>query len=46
MNDKLDKSIGCLIGGAIGDSLGWPIEFDNINSICNPSKYKERYPGW
>jgi ADP-ribosylglycohydrolase len=24
---------GCLIGGAIGDALGWPIEFNDYNDI-------------
>jgi ADP-ribosylglycohydrolase len=24
---------GCLIGGAIGDALGWPIEFNDYNQI-------------
>lgn len=36
-NIKLeDKFKGCLIGGAIGDALGYPIEFiRNVNSIKN-----------
>ena len=24
---------GCLLGGAIGDSLGWPIEFNDMESV-------------
>jgi ADP-ribosylglycohydrolase len=24
---------GCLVGGAIGDALGWPIEFLDLNEI-------------
>lgn len=36
---KLSKFKGCLIGGAIGDSLGYPIEFYNIKQIIN--KYGE-----
>ncbi len=27
MNDKKDKIYGSLMGGAIGDALGYPIEF-------------------
>ncbi len=26
---------GCLIGGAIGDALGWPVEFISLNEIRN-----------
>jgi len=33
IKNNFDKSIGCLIGGAIGDSLGWPIEFSDIERI-------------
>ena len=29
----LDKYIGCLLGGAIGDALGAPIEFMSLNEI-------------
>lgn len=25
--------IGCLIGGSIGDALGWPVEFERLRSI-------------
>lgn len=25
--------IGCLLGGAIGDALGWPVEFRKLNDI-------------
>ena len=28
-----DKMRGCLIGGAIGDALGWPVEFESERSI-------------
>jgi ADP-ribosylglycohydrolase len=28
-----DRYVGCLIGGAVGDALGAPIEFKNINEI-------------
>ena len=30
---SLDKYTGCLIGGAIGDALGAPIEFMDLNTI-------------
>lgn len=28
-----DRIAGCLLGGALGDALGWPVEFDNIEAI-------------
>jgi ADP-ribosylglycohydrolase len=28
-----DRFIGCLLGGAIGDALGWPIEFDTTSGL-------------
>lgn len=31
--DKLDMYRGCLIGGAIGDALGYPVEFYSKNRI-------------
>lgn len=41
MNKRnLDKFKGCLIGGAIGDALGYPIEFLNIDEIH--SEYSEK----
>lgn len=30
----LGRFEGCLIGGAAGDALGYPIEFDSYESIC------------
>lgn len=30
-----DHFIGCLVGGAVGDALGWPIEFDDIKDITD-----------
>lgn len=29
----LDKYKGCLIGGAVGDALGYPVEFMSAASI-------------
>jgi len=26
--DSRDRFVGCLLGGAIGDALGYPIEFE------------------
>ena len=38
---KIDKFEGCLLGGAIGDALGYPIEFNrSIESIKN--KYGDK----
>ena len=37
---KISKFKGCLIGGAVGDALGYPIEFYNISQIKN--KYGEK----
>lgn len=31
--ERLDKYLGCLLGGAIGDALGAPIEFLSYESI-------------
>lgn len=28
-----DKFVGCILGGAIGDALGYPVEFDRIYDI-------------
>ena len=33
--EHLDRIRGCMIGGAVGDALGYPIEFDGIQSIRN-----------
>ena len=32
-NDIKNKFQGCFVGGAIGDALGYPIEFLGIKSI-------------
>ena len=39
METKKDKFLGCLIGGAAGDALGYPVEFMRISQIQN--KYGE-----
>ena len=31
----LDRFQGCLLGGAAGDALGYPVEFDSYESICD-----------
>ncbi|MBS3949915.1 MAG: ADP-ribosylglycohydrolase family protein [Peptococcaceae bacterium] len=33
MKHNKDHYRGCLLGGAIGDALGWPVEFMSIDSI-------------
>jgi ADP-ribosylglycohydrolase len=33
MGNQKEKFYGCLIGGAIGDALGWPVEFLRLNEI-------------
>ena len=30
-----DKFEGCLVGGAVGDALGYPVEFNSYESICD-----------
>ena len=37
--DKRSRYLGCLLGGAVGDALGYPIEFwseDRIFQRCGP----------
>ncbi len=31
--EKKSRFEGCLIGGAVGDALGWPIEFLKLDEI-------------
>lgn len=33
--ELLDRFTGCLVGGAVGDALGYPIEFDSYQQICD-----------
>ena len=35
MSEYLDKILGSLIGGAAGDALGYPIEFQSYEQICH-----------
>lgn len=53
MNNIADKSIGSLIGGAIGDALGYPVEFiGSMESIVSRygeggiRTYELAYPGF
>ncbi|OQA78622.1 MAG: ADP-ribosylglycohydrolase [Tenericutes bacterium ADurb.Bin239] len=38
--DQIQKYIGCLIGGAVGDALGYPVEFFSLDEI--KAKYGEQ----
>ena len=29
-----DRTLGCMVGGAVGDALGYPVEFDSWTRIC------------
>ena len=31
--EKIDRYKGCLVGGATGDALGWPVEFLSLVDI-------------
>lgn len=33
-NEIADKFAGCLLGGAVGDALGWPVEFMSMDEIA------------
>ena len=32
-NNMADKFTSCLLGGAVGDALGWPVEFLSMAEI-------------
>ena len=36
---------GCLLGGAVGDALGWPIEFNDMEYVTG-SSYRHHYHWW
>jgi ADP-ribosyl-[dinitrogen reductase] hydrolase len=43
-----EQYIGCLLGGAVGDALGWPVEFEALDTILElfgPSGVMEMVPG-
>ncbi|MEZ0070018.1 ADP-ribosylglycohydrolase [Streptacidiphilus sp. MAP12-20] len=33
--ERRDRVRGCLVGGAIGDALGWPVEFQHLERILH-----------
>ena len=41
--EMLNKFRGCILGGAMGDSLGYPVEFYNVSFIKNHKLLKEPY---
>lgn len=46
--NKREHFIGCLLGGAIGDALGWPVEFKDMENIANkygPAGIQDMVPG-
>jgi ADP-ribosyl-[dinitrogen reductase] hydrolase len=46
--NKQEYFTGCLLGGAVGDALGWPIEFENFATIKNkygPDGILDMVPG-
>ena len=32
-NINIDRLAGCLLGGALGDALGYPIEFEEVSQM-------------
>src|SRR5690242_13777595 len=48
IRDSRDHYTGCLLGGAAGDALGWPVEFDPWDDIAQhfgPKGVTEMVPG-
>ncbi|MCR5348906.1 MAG: ADP-ribosylglycohydrolase family protein [Bacilli bacterium] len=45
MNQTLNKALGCLIGGAIGDALGYPIEFCTESHIQSCYGFVDHFLG-
>src|SRR5579859_4034097 len=33
--DRAERVRGCLLGGALGDALGWPVEFQRLERILD-----------
>ena len=43
-----EQYTGCLLGGAVGDALGWPVEFAQMSEIVRnygPKGIEELVPG-
>ena len=48
IRDTREHFTGCLLGGAVGDALGWPVEFDSIEAITKeygPAGILDLLPG-
>ena len=46
--NQREQFTGCLLGGAVGDALGWPVEFARMNEIVRiygPGGIRELVPG-
>lgn len=46
--NKLEHFTGCLLGGAVGDALGWPVEFEAMDDIVRrfgPAGIVDMLPG-
>jgi ADP-ribosylglycohydrolase len=46
--NKREHFIGCLLGGAVGDALGWPVEFKDLGEIVKeygPEGIQDLEPG-
>ena len=46
--DNIEHFTGCILGGAVGDALGWPIEFNGIDDIVKrygPAGIMDMVPG-
>ena len=44
MNTLQDRIRGSLIGGAIGDALGYPVEFVDLLSLLNAAHIEYKNP--